>query len=122
MNPVGVVGAAVWLPPGRQAPPSPDAGYDALAVATTSGPDLAVRHESSATRAVREVADRGGLAMLAFPPSVQDLHSAAATGCRLPVQATAFGPNPHPGLVLRDLPAPRSAPDPQLQTDPHLPQ
>ncbi len=89
------------------------------------GPDLAVRHECSATRAVREVADRGGIALLAFPPSVQDLHSAAATGCRLPVQATAFGPNPHPGLVLRDLPAPRSAPgtsDPQVATNPHLPQ
>lgn len=79
-----------------------------------TGPDTAaVRYEPSATRAVREVGERGGIATITFPPSMRDLQTAAATGCRLPLKATAFGPTPHPGILLRALPNPFSAPPPR---------
>ncbi|MBB5067702.1 DUF1015 family protein [Saccharopolyspora gloriosae] len=70
-------------------------------------PAMAVHYEPSAPRALHVVREVGGIAAITFPPSKLDLSAAAATGVRLPPKATAFGPNPHPGLVLRTLPSPR---------------
>lgn len=79
-----------------------------------NGPDTAAMHfEPSAARAVREVSERGGIATITFPPSTNDLQSAAVTGCRLPVKSTAFGPSPHPALITRALPNPFTAPPPR---------
>ncbi|MFR9730312.1 DUF1015 family protein [Saccharopolyspora sp. MS10] len=66
-----------------------------------------VLYEPSAPRALHALGELGGIAAIAFPPSKLDLAAAAATGVRLPVKATAFGPDPHPGLVLRALPWPQ---------------
>lgn len=66
-----------------------------------------VLYEPSAPRALHAVRELGGIAAIAFPPSHLDLSAAAATGVRLPVKSTAFGPDPHPALVLRALPSPR---------------
>ncbi|MGW3473476.1 DUF1015 family protein [Saccharopolyspora sp. NPDC000995] len=62
-----------------------------------------VHYEDSPTRAVRQVQEFGGIAVLVAPPRQADLQSAAGAGLRLPRKSTSFGPKPHPGLVLRLL-------------------
>jgi uncharacterized protein (DUF1015 family) len=62
-----------------------------------------INYESSASRAVREVQDYGGLAVLLAPPNRTDVEAAAASGVRMPSKSTSFGPKPHPGLVMRTL-------------------
>jgi MFS family permease len=65
----------------------------------TTPPHL--RYETSTRRAVEQVHDQGGVAVLLTAPSEADLRTAATAGVRLPAKTASFGPAPHPGLVLR---------------------
>ncbi|MGP4019344.1 DUF1015 family protein [Saccharopolyspora sp. 5N708] len=62
-----------------------------------------IHYEPSPTKAMRQVQEFGGIAVLVAPPRQADFQHAAAAGLRLPHKATSFGPKPHPGLVLHLL-------------------
>lgn len=59
-----------------------------------------VWYESSPTKAVDQVREYGGVAVLLAPPRHADLVSAASAGLRLPCKSTSFRPKPHPGLLF----------------------
>ncbi|WP_406688727.1 MFS transporter [Saccharopolyspora sp. ID03-671] len=58
---------------------------------------------ASAARAVRHVQRSGGIAVLTSSPSTEEVTTAAREGVRLPAGSVSFGPEPHPGLVFRNL-------------------
>ncbi|QGK70209.1 MFS transporter [Allosaccharopolyspora coralli] len=60
-----------------------------------------IHYEANAATAVQQVRQRGGLAVLLAPPRQEEVKRALAAGVRIPRKALAFGPKPHPGLVLR---------------------
>jgi MFS family permease len=72
-----------------------------------------LRFETSATHVVRQVRERGGIAVLQTPPHQRELQATAAAGLRLPRKATFFAPKPHEGLIFRtlDVPARKSTVD-----------
>ncbi len=65
--------------------------------------DAEVHHDPSATRAVRQVREQGGVAVLLAAPGQTEIHRASAAGLQLPHQTASFGPKPHPAMLLRTI-------------------
>ncbi|QGK70105.1 DUF1015 family protein [Allosaccharopolyspora coralli] len=65
--------------------------------------DAEVDYEPSATRAVRQVREQGGVAVLLAAPGQTEIHRASSAGLQLPHRTAAFGPKPHPAMLLRTI-------------------